>query len=243
MKKIKSRIGLVGLIGLIGLMGIIGMLGVGCVGLDRTLYNVETNYVPHVVVRTNTVTVTNFVPVVVGTTNVVTVTNEIGVVTQQTNVVTITNLVEHRIIESQVSATTNLVPVTTLVDKPAAVDAIKTVGGIAGAYIPGAGGLITTALVGLLGIYRNARNKKTIGALIQGIETGREVLTNTPQGQELFTRYTKWLQSHQREAGVLSEVRRLVDTYADNEAAREAAKLLLPAPGTTSGSAAAVIRS
>lgn len=196
----------------------------GCAGppgsswAERKLYNVETNYVPHVIVQT----VTNFVPVIVERTNTVAVTN-LGVVTFQTNVFNVTNITEL----VQQFTQTNIVPVTSLVDKPAAVETIRTVGGIAGGYA-GIGGLLSTALVGAYGVYRRFRNRKVQEALIQAIETGREILGNTPQGQELFERYTTWLQTHQRTAGVLGDVRKLVETFADNEAAQRAAKLLLP---------------
>lgn len=121
---------------------------------------------------------------------------------------------------------TNLVPVSTeLVDKPATTDTVKTVGGIGSAFTPWAG-FGSAAALGLLAVWREFRNRKVKGALIQGIETGRALLTETQQGRELTDRFTTWLVRQQNAAGVLGEVSKLVGVFSDKALAAEAAQRL-----------------
>ena len=68
--------------------------------------------------------------------------------------------------------------------------------------------------------YRQVRNRRVTGALVQGVETARAVLTTTPQGQAADAQFVKWLMEHQKEAGVFTTVSALVDQLSDNPAAR-----------------------
>jgi hypothetical protein len=61
-------------------------------------------------------------------------------------------------------------------------------------------------------------------ALVQGVETSRAMLEQTPQGQAVDAEFVRWLQAHQKGAGVFVAVSRLVDQYSDNPAARVAAQ-------------------
>ena len=45
-----------------------------------------------------------------------------------------------------------------------------------------------------------------------------------PRGQTADAEFVRWLQAHQKEAGVFVAVSRLVDQYSDNPAARVAAQ-------------------
>jgi hypothetical protein len=135
-------------------------------------------------------------------------TNNIPVVTATTNAA------------GAVTLLTNNVPVVTLGDlKPAVKDTVTTGGAIAGLYTPWAG-FGTAGLLGLLAIYREARNRNTSAALVQGLETARQLLSTTDQGKELLAKYNAWAVDHQRELGVIMQVGSLVDKYADPDAAR-----------------------
>ena len=77
---------------------------------------------------------------------------------------------------------------------------------------------------GLYGAWARLKNRKVNEALVQGVETARAMLEQTPQGQAVDAEFVRWLQAHQKEAGVFVAVSRLVDQYSDNPAARVAAQ-------------------
>ena len=64
------------------------------------------------------------------------------------------------------------------------------------------------------------RNRRVNEALVQGVETAREILETTPQCQAADAQFVKWLMEHQKEAGVFTTVAALVDQVSDNPAAR-----------------------
>lgn len=186
---------------------------------ERALYDVTTNYVPHVIVQQ----MTNYVPVFVERTNTVIVTNAAtGLAESVVTRVTLTNLV------TLVSLQTNTVTATNYVLAPnagteAAIRATaSTVGGLAGPF----GGLAGALAVGAYHMWASIRNRKVNAALVQGIQTGREILLTTPQGDVAEAKYRTWLMDHQSAAGVIDVVSGLVDKYVDNEAARGAASLI-----------------
>ena len=72
--------------------------------------------------------------------------------------------------------------------------------------------------------YRQVRNRRVTGALVQGVETARAVLTTTPQGQAADAQFVKWLMEHQKEAGIFTTVSALVDQLSDNPAAKMTAQ-------------------
>jgi hypothetical protein len=209
---------------------------------DRTVFDVTTNYVPRLVLQTNTYLVPVFQ------------TNAVMVVTYQTNIVhdnqiqitpvTVTNTVVSTVMQTNTVTTTNQITVPQYVLTPGAtVEGIKTIGGIAGAPY-GVGGLVTGGLGALAAIYTGWRNRQfkgqndalsqTAGTLAQVIETGREVLKTTPQGQQADAAFKQWMISHQAVTGVISDVSDIVKEKVDNDEAKRAAdqiKLLMnPAP-------------
>jgi len=117
---------------------------------------------------------------------------------------------------------TNLVqvPVTNLVAKPAALATIEATGGLVNMFLPGIGSMVALLLGGFYHGYRQLRNRKVNEALVQGVETAREILTTTPQGQAADAAFVKWLMEHQKEAGVFVSVSKLVDAFTDNPAAK-----------------------
>ena len=70
--------------------------------------------------------------------------------------------------------------------------------------------------------------------LVQGVETAREVLTTTPQGQAADAQFVKWLMEHQKEAGVFATVSELVDQVSDNPAAKMVAQEIVARVARTS---------
>lgn len=176
--------------------------------VDRLLYNVQTNWTVAIVTQTNTVQQTNLVSV----------TNVTGQVLTTTNVVT----------ERQVVTETNQVPTVTLAPKPAVETGIQTGGGILGSFT-GWGGLIGTVLLGAYHLYGQVRNKQVAGALVQGLETAREVVRSTPQGQQLAAGLTSYLVRTQGAAGVLGSISDLVGDLTDNGQAKvDAASIVTP---------------
>jgi hypothetical protein len=186
----------------------------GCSTLDK-LYSrqVTTNTVATVSPVTNAVTVTNTVTQTFTLTNGVTQTNVVAVVVTNTFLAWQTNIAT--------------VTVTNLVDSPAAETTVTAVGGVVNTFLPGVGSLVALLAGGAYHIYRQARNKQVNAALAQGVETAREILTTTPQGEALDAQLVRWLQKNQAAAGVLGTVSGLVASTVDNDAAKEAAETIL----------------
>ncbi|MCU0786129.1 MAG: hypothetical protein MUF81_19190 [Verrucomicrobia bacterium] len=201
----------------------------GCATLDKA-YNAEVTWTnaPVVKVVTNTVVVTNVVPQIVERQSVVLVTNQTtgavsGYVAREpvaTNFVTllVTNTIP--MFETNVVQ----VPVTNLVAKPAALATIDATGGLVNTFLPGIGSMLALLLGGLYHGYRQLRNRRVNEALVQGVETAREILTTTPQGEAADAAFVKWLMEHQKEAGVFVSVSKLVDAFTDNPAAKMTAQ-------------------
>jgi len=198
-----------------GALALLVACAAGCSTLDRA-YKQQVTWADAAEVRvfTNTVLVTNTVPVVTERTHVVFVTNATtGAVTgYATREPVATNMVA--------AVVTNYVPVTNLVARPEAEATIQATGSVINTFAPGIGSIVALALGGLYHGYRQVRNRKVNEALVQGVETARAVLTNTPQGQAADAQFVKWLMEHQKEAGVFTTVSDLVDQLSDNPTAR-----------------------
>lgn len=176
---------------------------------DTTVANVETNYVPKLVLQTNVVTLL--------------LTN--NVVSYQTNVV----------------VATNLVPIYTLTPNQWATNVSTVAGTVGNTFLPGSGGLITSGLLGLLSIFLGWRNRQmsgqnstlsqAAGSLAQIIETAREVMSSTPQGQKAADAFTQWMLTHQAQAGTIAEITKIVKDSTDNVQAQAAANQILALMG------------
>ena len=209
---------------------VLGCLGGGCAGrvgggLFQPVVGVTNTAVAATV--TNIVTVTNLVPVVLETTNLVGVTNLVGggAVVEASRAWT-TNSAAVVVTNTTVERVTNIVAVTytNWLERPAIVAGIGAAGTVVDTFVPGVGTLISLALAGLYGAWARLKNRKVNEALVQGVETARAMLEQTPQGQAVDAEFVRWLQAHQKEAGVFVAVSRLVDQYSDNPAARVAAQ-------------------
>jgi hypothetical protein len=217
---------------------------VGCsttpTGFDRAIANVQTNYVPTLALQTNVVTVTQTNTVV----QTVTQTNSVGVpvpvyLTNQTTLVTYaTNVV----------MVTNQVPTYTLTPSSTSTGVAQAVGTATNLFAPGVGGLVTAGILGALSIFLGFRNRQmngqndvlsqAAGVLAQTIETGREVLAKTPQGQAAADAFTQWMVSHQADTGTIATITGIVKGMTNNVQAQAAANQILalitpPAPPVT----------
>ncbi len=235
MKTPKLLIGL----GLI-LLGAALLLPIGCAtGADRAptrleqrLFNIETNWYPVVHVVTNTVTVTNTVETVREVERVVAAPAPTGGgIIYTTNVYNLTNT------ETHFATVTNVVTQTN--DEPSykyntgATAKVITEAGGAVAAPWGVGGIVTTVLGGIFGVWgtmRSSKANKASETMGQIIETGRELMTTTPQGAILEERWKNWMIQHQAEAGVIQHIAKIVAENVDNEEARYVADRLASAP-------------
>lgn len=202
----------------------------GCAGtpnlVNRTLFNVQTNFTPQVVIHT--VTVTNVIDEV--HVNVVTQTNSLQQVVLATNVVTF----ERTNLTTATVTVTNEVPRYTYTDKPGAVLGIQAGGGAIGG-LWGVGGLASALLVGAYHVYQRSQNRDVNGALVQGIETAKEVMATTPQGAQLTAAFQAWLVTHQAAAGVIAPISGLVNDLVNTGQAQGDARTI---SGAASGAVA-----
>jgi hypothetical protein len=185
--------------------------------LESSLYDVTTNYVPVVVMKTNVV------PVTVYQTNQVqmTVTNVQGVLETRTNVLVI----------PVVTYQTNTVASTNL----QAQYNYGTGSGLAGAQgvisaIPVYGPLASTALAGLAAVWgwlRSSKNRQTAANTAQVVETMRQFIKALPNGTTYDNALMQWVQAHQAEEGVLTNVLSIIESEVSNPDAQFAAQSVI----------------
>lgn len=225
MKKTKLSL----LAGVVLIAGLLMLAVTGCKIPSRFLFTARTNDVPVIVAHTNVVSITNFVDRVISTTNLVTEPG--GSVTT-----VITQLPVHEAQVSSVSRvdfTTNYLVTYTVSTNASSL--AETAGSIANMVAPGSGGLVTTGITGLLGLFaayftrRQTKKKGELiaGTLAQSIETLREVLRSNPTTQHLDGKIVSFLQSQQASVGVIQEVARLVENTVDNEDAKHLARTII----------------
>lgn len=160
---------------------------------EQKLFDIETNVVPQIVTRTNTVT----------TTNVVNIPSPTGVPMFSTNFVTATNVVTQ----------TNQVEEYQYTPKPATTATVTQLGTAVAPFTAGWGSIISGALVGLYGLWAHMRSTKkgdTALVLTQEIEAVRDFILTLPQGTKIDAAVTQFMQQHQTESGVAQEVMKLI---------------------------------
>lgn len=207
---------------ILSLLGLSVAIIAGCsttpTAFDRAVSNVETNYVPKLVLQTNVVTVVN----------TITKTNEVGVPVP----VYVTN------VSSVITYQTNMVPQYVLTGPTTTATGVARVAGtVANLGAPGTGTLVTGGVLGLLSIFLGFRNRQmsgqndalsqAAGVLAQTIETGREIMSKTPQGQQAADAFTAWMIKNQAATGVISQVSQIVKDSTDNVQAQAAANQIL----------------
>jgi hypothetical protein len=132
---------------------------------------------------------------------------------------------------------TNVVPVYSETVKTNWVTAISAGGSVVNTAAPGIGTLVSTGVLGLLSIFLGYRNRQyagqntvlsqSAGVLAQIIETGREVLAKTPQGQQAANAFTQWMVTHQADTNTIAEITQIVKDSTDNAEAQKAADQIL----------------
>lgn len=228
MKLIKPTIVLPGLCALA--CAIIALAGCGTFGsnpsppnaVERALFTTVTNYVP----ATNYVTTT--VPQY--TTNTVTITNVVQQPGQPPAQVIVTNEVTRTNFVTQTVAQVTNVPSYTLTPSPSTQSGISTIGSAVNTFFPGVGGIVgygLAALVGAWGYFRSSKLGNTSNTLSQEIETILEFAGALPNGQQYVTTIQQWLQAHQNETGVASQVLSILENDVSNPDAKVAAQQLI----------------
>lgn len=221
----------------IGRMGLIAaplVLVTGCALLGRNpsaptkaeslLFTTVTNTVQ----ATNTVQ--EIVPVYATNTVQVTVTNLVANLTgtPPLPVITVTNSIERVVdhwLTNLVTVVSN-VPAYTETVKPATTATVQAAGSALNTFVPGIGGLVSSGILGLLSLWGYLRSSKlgdTSAALAQEIETVRTFVKQLPNGAAYDAALVSFLQAHQAEAGVTSEVLGLLAKQVSNPDAQAAA--------------------
>lgn len=189
--------------------------------LDLKFFDVQTNWVTQVITNVVTVNQTNTV--------------------FQTNTVTgaVTSALE--VHPQQISLTiTNPVPSYTFAPNANATALTATGGAIATPF--GFGGIVTAVLGGIFGLWGHARSRSatnTSETLVQVIETARNIIRSSPNGDQLSSKFDQWMMNHQTDAGVIQNVAKLVDLAVDPDAAKGVAQQLVGLATAPLGGAAA----
>lgn len=200
----------------------IAILFSGCAGtptkFEQKIFDIQTNYVPVLVLKTNTVWQTNT------EVKTITVTNTQGVIVPMT----VTNTVT--IPQYSLVTVTQQIPQYEYKPSAMAMSAQATAGTIGNLAAPGVGGSIATGMFGLIlagwSWLRSSRATKTAINSSQVIETMRELLKTMPNGKQYDAVLTQWMQQHQADAGVLSNVLDILENNVSNNDAKNVVQQL-----------------
>lgn len=147
---------------------------------------------------------------------------ESGIFNVQTNLVPV---VEYRTNEVGVTLTNYSYLTNYAYAQGSGAQAIKDTGGAIGNLF-GVGGLVSTALGGLLSIWgylRSSKNYATAANTAQVVETLRQFIKTLPNGTAYDTALTQFMTQHQSEAGVVGNVLQILQNEVSNPDAKEAA--------------------
>lgn len=182
---------------------------------EQYVFNIQTNYVPVVVLKTN------FIPQQVDV--VVPLTNVVGQVVFQTNVTVVQ--------VQQVVQATNQQPVYTMTPSAGTTSTINAIGATTNLAAPGIGSLVGAGLTALVGLWGYLRSYKpavnTNSALVQEIATIRQFVQALPNGDVYDAAVTKFLSDHQNDAGVATTVASLLESEISNGDALVAASQVI----------------
>ena len=205
--------------------------------LDRAVATVTTNYTPVLALQTNTITLVQTNVVV----NTITVTNAIGQVVP----VYVTNLFLDTVWKTNVVIATNMVASGyTMTPNSTATATAGIAGAVSNLAAPGIGELVTGGLLAGLSLFLGWRNRQmngqndalsqAAGTLSQIIETGRELMSKTTQGQKAADAFTQWMITHQAATQTIGEISQIVKSSTNNAEAQAAANQILALIGQTS---------
>jgi hypothetical protein len=186
--------------------------------LEKTIFTTVTNY--QVVVQN--------IGVPVYQTNTIyqtfTVTNQVG---QLVPMFVTNTLVQTAWQTNQVLATNQTYSLST---SPTTVSAVQGGAAVINAFAPGIGTIASGIILALFGGWSYLRGNKqvsTSAALAQEVETLRTLLQSLPNGTKYDTVITSWLQSHQVEAGVATQVLTLLENNVSSPDAKAAVQGIL----------------
>ena len=187
-------------------------------GWESKFYTIETNITPTIQYQTNTVTRTNVIESVVMVTNVVN-----GLVN-----ITMTPTREFTVVsEPVVTMSSNVLVSYTYTANTNSSATTGTVSAIANLVAPGSGGLVAAIGAGLWGLWGSLRSRKlkrTAGVLAQGIEVyGETIKALGSTGEKVDGEVKAWMQNHQAQAGVATEVLTILNNTVDNQGAKDSA--------------------
>jgi len=177
--------------------------------LEQTVFNIQTNFVPITVFKTNQVTTVIDLPVYV--------TNSVGIMVTTTN--HYTNSV------AEISTTTNQVPAYNYTTGTGTTLVTQTAGGILNTFFPGVGSMASSGILALLALWGHLRSTKstnTATSLAQEVETIREFIQTLPNGAAYDNALVQFLQQHQMETGVAEQVLSLLAKEVSNPDAKVA---------------------
>lgn len=233
-----KRVGPIGLAGLVGLMALL-MVGCAAVGSNPTppskfeslLFNTQTNEATVTAYRTNTVVVQQVVTNTVAVTQPV--TNTVGVVQFVTNQVPVP--VVQYVTNQEAVAYQAPVPAYTETPKDSVKASVQAGGAVLNTFAPGIGSLVSAAIMALLGGWGYVRSSKasalgsTSSALAQEMEAVLEFVKALPNGPTYVGELVDFLQKHQTEAGVASQVLQILENEISNPDAKVAANQVIQA--------------
>lgn len=190
---------------LVGLISGCSQFGSAPNAFEQVVFTTITNYQDVVTMKTNTVQelVQRWE------------TNQVGQIVSVTNFETVT-LFRYE---------TNKQPVYDHVVSDAAKADVAVVGTAVNTFFPGFGGLVSTGLMGILAgwaQYRSSKRGRTSETLSQEVQTLLEFIKLLPNGPGYKEAITKWLQEHQVEQDVASQVLGLISKHVDKDEAKDA---------------------
>jgi hypothetical protein len=186
--------------------------------LEQGLFDIKTNYVPVVVLQTNTVWQTNSVV----ETRTLTNAQNVVIPFYVTNTVTLPSY--------SLVTVTQQIPQYEYLPGAGSSNATAIGGSIGNIASPGIGGPIATAVLGLVfgawRWWRSSRSTATAANTAQVVEVARDLLKTLPNGQSYDAVLVNWMQGHQAEAGVTAEILDILAKNVDSDAAKETVKQL-----------------
>jgi hypothetical protein len=186
--------------------------------LEQGLFDIKTNYVPVVVLQTNTVWQTNAVI----ETRTLTNAQNVVIPFYVTNTVTIPSY--------SLVTVTQQIPQYEYLPGAGSSNATAIGGSIGNIASPGVGGPIAAAVLSLVfGAWRWVRSNKataTATNTAQVVEVARDLIKTLPNGQSYDAVLVNWMQGHQAEAGVTAEILDILAKNVDSDAAKETVKQL-----------------
>jgi hypothetical protein len=122
------------------------------------------------------------------------------------------------------------VPAYSLAISPTTQGTVTAIGSTVNAFLPGTGSLVSLGIMSLLSFWGYLRSSKlgdTSGALAQEIETIIEFVKALPDGSQYAQALTNFLQQHQSDTNVATEILSILEKEVSNPDAKVAAQQVI----------------